>query len=214
MTIRRLIVILLVLATPTLCLAQSERGAVTGIVMDSTKAAVPGVSVKVINTATNVAVTVVTSESGSYSAPNLPPGVYKVEATLQGFKAANVDGIRVTAGGSARVDVSMDLGSMAESVNVVAENAAIQTDNAKVSTNVSNELIDELPLVVGGAMRSPFDLIATVPEARGSGQAALGGGQGGSFGATLDGISVNTNRNADTGETGRASCRERVSTIV
>src|SRR6185436_1168948 len=73
--------------------------------------------------------------------------------------------------------------------------------NAKVSTNVSNQLIDELPLVVGGAMRSPFDLIATVPEARGTGQAALGGGQGGSFGATLDGISVNTNRNADTGET-------------
>src|SRR6185436_13391112 len=73
--------------------------------------------------------------------------------------------------------------------------------NAKVSTNVSNQLIDELPLVVGGAMRSPFDLIATVPEARGTGQASLGGGQGGAFGATLDGISVNTNRNADTTET-------------
>src|SRR5205823_8796557 len=99
------------------------------------------------------------------------------------------------------VDVTMDLGSMTESVNVVANQTAIQTENAKVSTNVSNELIDELPLVVGGAMRSPFDLIATVPEARGIGQAALGGGQGGSFGATLDGISVNTNRNADTTET-------------
>src|SRR5215212_3849612 len=90
---------------------------------------------------------------------------------------------------------------MSESVNVIADSTSIQTDNAKVSTNVSNELIDELPLVVGGAMRSPFDLISTVPEARGTGQAALGGGQGGSFGATLDGISVNTNRNADTTET-------------
>src|SRR5204863_8655234 len=50
-------------------------------------------------------------------------------------------------------------------------------------------------------MRSPFDLISTVPEARGSGQAALAGGQGGSFGATLNGIVVSTNRNADTGET-------------
>ena len=51
-------------------------------------------------------------------------------------------------------------------------------------------------------MRSVFDLVATVPEAKGSGNAGgLGGGQGGAFGATLDGISVNTNRAADTVET-------------
>ena len=85
---------------------------------------------------------------------------------------------------------------------VVAENAVVSTEDAKVATTVSNRLIDELPLVVGGAMRSPFDLLSTVPEARGSGSStSLGGGQGGSFGATLDGISVNTNRQGDTGET-------------
>ena len=96
----------------------------------------------------------------------------------------------------------MSLGSVSESVLVVAENAVVSTEDAKVATTVSNRLIDELPLVVGGAMRSPFDLLSTVPEARGSGNStSLGGGQGGSFGATLDGISVNTNRQADTGET-------------
>ena len=85
---------------------------------------------------------------------------------------------------------------------VVAENAVVQTEDAKVATTVSNRLIDELPLVVGGAMRSPFDLLSTVPEARGTGNTtSLGGGQGGSFGATLDGISVNTNRQGDTAET-------------
>jgi len=204
MMIRNVVVSLLAAASlmiPAHAYAQSERGSITGVVSDSTKGALPGVTVKVVNTATNVATTLVSSDSGSYSAPNLPPGAYKVEATLQGFKSASVDEVRVTAGGTARVDVSMELGSMAESVNVVAENTAIETENAKVSTNVSNQLIDELPLVVGGAMRSPFDLIATVPEARGTGQASLGGGQGGAFGATLDGISVNTNRNADTTET-------------
>jgi hypothetical protein len=67
---------------------------------------------------------------------------------------------------------------------------------------MSNESIDQLPLVVGGAMRSVFDLVATVPESKGSGtQVVIGGGQGGGFGATLDGISVNTNRAADTTET-------------
>ena len=98
--------------------------------------------------------------------------------------------------------MTLNLGSVTESVNVVAENATVQTEDAKVATTVSNRLIDELPLVVGGAMRSPFDLLTTVPEARGTGNTtSLGGGQGGSFGATLDGISVNTNRQADTTET-------------
>ena len=190
------------LAIPDRCLAQSERGSITGVVEDSTKAAVPGVSVKVINTATNVAVAVVSSESGSYSAANLPPGTYRVEASLPGFRSATVDGVRVTAGTTARVDVTLNLGAVSESVNVVARNTFVQTEDAKISTNISNELIDQLPLVVGGAMRSVFDLVSTVPEAKGATtNVVLGGGQGGAFGATLDGISVNTNRNADVVET-------------
>jgi len=197
-----LISIAATLAVPALSSAQSERGTITGVVMDSSKAAVPGVAVKVINTATNAASNVVSSDSGNYSAANLTPGTYRIEATLQGFQTSNVEGVILNAGTTARVDVTLNLGSVTESVNVVAENATVQTEDAKVATTVSNRLIDELPLVVGGAMRSPFDLLSTVPEARGSGNTtSLGGGQGGAFGATLDGISVNTNRQADTNET-------------
>ena len=191
-----------VLALPFAAFAQTERGTITGVVMDSSKAAVPGVSIAVINAGTNDATNVVSSDSGSYSAANLPPGTYRIEATLQGFQTSKVEGITLNAGTTARVDVTLSLGSVSESVLVVAENAAVSTEDAKVATTVSNRLIDELPLVVGGAMRSPFDLLSTVPEARGSGNTtSLGGGQGGSFGATLDGISVNTNRQGDTGET-------------
>src|SRR5881409_4014072 len=96
----------------------------------------------------------------------------------------------------------MDLGAIEESVTVIARSPLVSTEDAKITTNLSNELIDKLPLVVGGAMRSVFDLVSTVAESRGTGNAvALGGGQGGAFGATLDGISVNTNRNANTVET-------------
>ena len=49
------------------------------------------------------------------------------------------------------------------------ESPLVQTEDAKISTNMSNESIDQLPLVVGGAMRSVFDLVATVPESKGSG---------------------------------------------
>jgi hypothetical protein len=191
-----------VLSLPFPAFGQTERGTITGLVMDSSKAAVPGVSVAVINTGTNATSNVVSSDSGSYSATNLPPGTYRIEATLQGFQTSKVEGITLNAGTTARVDVTLSLGSVSESVLVVAENAVVSTEDAKVATTVSNRLIDELPLVVGGAMRSPFDLLTTVPEARGSGNTtSLGGGQGGAFGATLDGISVNTNRQADTNET-------------
>ena len=143
------------------------------------------------------------SESGVYSAANLPPGTYRIEASLPGFQTANVEGIRLTAGATARSRRDAERSARSpRSVNVVAHNTLMQTEDAKVSTNISNELIDQLPLVVGGAMRSVFDLVSTIPEAKGSGtNVVLGGGQGGAFGATLDGISVNTNRNADVVET-------------
>ena len=205
MAIKRVFVVLLAtvsLASAVPADAQSERGNITGVVADPSRAGIPGVSVKVINTGTNATTQVVTGEAGTYTALNLPPGTYRIEAALQGFQTANVEGITLVAGATARVDVFLTLGAVSESVNVTARNTLMQTDDARVSTNISNELIDKLPLVVGGAMRSVFDLVSTVPEAKGSGtNVSLGGGQGGAFGATLDGISVNTNRNADVVET-------------
>jgi hypothetical protein len=201
MTLTRLLVAICAAVSMTIavpCAAQTERGTITGVVTDSTGAIVPGVAVKVINTATNVAANVVSSDSGSYTAVNLQPGPYRVEATLTGFQTSNVTGITLPAGGSVRVDVTLNLGAVTESLNVVAEATPLQTEDARVATSVSNKLIDELPLVVGGAMRSPYDLVSTVPEARGT---ALGGGQSRAYGATLDGISVNTNRNLDIAET-------------
>jgi hypothetical protein len=209
MTIRRhvlTIVVTAILAIPTLSLAQTERGAISGVVIDQTKAAVPGVAIKVVNAGTNAAANVVSSDSGTFSAANLPPGTYRIEATLEGFQTSIVEGIILTAGATARVDVTLSVGSRTELVNVAAENTTLQTEDARIATTVSNRLIDELPLVVGGAMRSPFDLISTVAEAKtgggvGATQVSLGGGQGGAFGATLDGVSVNTNRQADITET-------------
>ncbi len=205
MVIRPLIAIVLAaiaLAAPAPSFAQSERGSITGVIQDTSKAAVPGVSVKVVNTATNSTTDVVSSESGAYSAVNLPPGTYRIEASLTGFQTAKTDGIRLAAGATARVDIVLNLGAIEETVTVMANSPLVSTEDAKITTNMSNESIDQLPLVVAGAMRSVFDLVATVPESKGSGtQVVIGGGQGGGFGATLDGISVNTNRAADTAET-------------
>jgi len=139
--------------------------------------------------------------SGEYSAANLGPGTYRLEVAMAGFQTEIVDNIVLTAGATVRVDVRLQIGGVTQTVEVQAQNPQIQTEDAKVSTAVSNTLVDELPLVVGGAMRSPFDLVSTVPEAKNGSNLALGGGQGGAFAATFDGISVNTNRQGNTTET-------------
>lgn len=181
--------------------AQSERGNVTGLVTDPTGAAIAGAEIQVINTGTNETWRGVTSATGEFNAPNLLPGAYRMEVSAQGFRRFIRTGVVVAAAGTARVEITLTLGQVSDQVEVSAAVSTIQTENAKVSTQVQNKLVDELPLVVGGAMRSPFNLVAVVPEARGSGSGfSLGGGQAGQWDATLDGHSVGTNRAADTAE--------------
>jgi hypothetical protein len=190
------------LFSASLVFGQSERGNITGVVTDASGAPLPGAPVTVANTDTNTAAHVSTTSTGEYNVPNLPPGVYRVEVTAPGFKTFVVDRITMTAGATLRADAQLQVGQLNESVEVTAQAIQMQTDDAKISNAVQNKLVDELPLVVGGALRSPFDLVTTVPESKGSGNTlSLGGGQAASWGATLDGLSVNTNRSADATET-------------
>ncbi len=181
--------------------AQSERGSISGLAADPTGAAIAGAEVVVTNLDTNGVLRTVTAASGEYSAPNLSPGRYRVEITITGFKRFVQPTAVVTAGSVVRVDATLQLGQTTEQIEVTAAASVVQTDSARVSTSVQNKLVDELPLVVGGAMRSPFNLVAVAAEARGSGQQLqIGGGQVAQWDATLDGHSVGTNRSGDTAE--------------
>src|ERR1700683_2423713 len=97
-------------AATVLCLAQSERGNITGSVTDTSHAAVPNAPVRVVNTATNASTNVTSSSSGEYSAANLGPGTYRVEVTMSGFKKAIVSSVALTAGAAVWADVEILLG--------------------------------------------------------------------------------------------------------
>jgi hypothetical protein len=182
--------------------AQSERGNITGVVTDSTGAPIASAPVSITNQATNAIERVTTTNTGEYNAPNLTPGNYTVEVSAPGFRSFIERNLVLTAGATMRADAQLQIGQLNESVQVQAQAIQMQMEDAKISTAVQNKLVDELPLVVGGALRSPFDLVSTVAEAKGSGTTlALGGGEAASWSATLDGLSVNTNRSADAGET-------------
>jgi hypothetical protein len=187
--------------TSMFAFGQSERGNISGIISDPQGAAVAGAVIKVINRSTNATANVVASSSGEYNAPNLSPGTYRIEVSAPGFKRFVQENVIVAAASTLRSDIQLQLGQVSETVEVSASAVVIQTDNAKISTQVQNKLVDELPLVVGGAMRSPFNLVAVAPEAKGSGtQMSLGGGQAAAWDATLDGHSVGTNRSSDSAE--------------
>ena len=185
-----------------LACAQSERGNITGIVTDVSGASVPGVAVVITNLDTNTSERVTTSTGGEYNAPNLAPGKYRIEIAAAAFKRFVEQGITLTAGSTIRADAQLQVGQVSEAVEVQAQVVQLQTENARITTAVQNILVDQLPLVVGGALRSPFDLVTITPEVKGSGNTlSLGGGQAASWSATLDGLSVNTNRSADASET-------------
>lgn len=185
----------------TALLAQSERGNITGIVTDQSGAAIAGAQLTLTQRDTNTITKAVATSAGEYNLPNLLPGAYRMEVTANGFKRYLQQNIMLAAGNTLRIDATLQLGQVSESIEVTAAAATIQTENAKVSTLVENKLVDELPLVVAGSMRSPFNLVAVAAEAKGDGQRlALGGGQVAAWDATLDGYSVGTNRSGDTAE--------------
>jgi hypothetical protein len=197
---RKLVLLLVCLLIPSPLLAQSDWGNITGVVTDASGAVVAGAAVTIMSTATNTAKTTISSSSGQYNLP-LAPGAYQVQVSLSGFKKYLATNVVVTAATAVRLDIRLEVGGVTEVVTVTPDAAHLQTENAKISTSVQNRLVDELPLVVGGALRSPFDLVSITPESKGRGNAlSLGGGQAAAWDATLDGVSVTTNRSADANE--------------
>lgn len=177
--------------------AQSDRGTITGTVQDASGAVVPGAVVTLTNTLTGATMKIPTNDAGDYTAPQLPPGVYTVRVEKEGFRPASLTGLELNASATVRADATLEVGAAVQAVEVSASALSLSTENAKTSVTVTNKLVDELPLVVGGGMRSPFNLAALTPEAKnigGDNGFILGGGQAAGYGTNLDGVTVNTSR--------------------
>src|SRR3954463_3211832 len=178
-------------------IAQSERGTITGTVRDSSGAVIPEVKVTITNTATGQTSNLATNGSGEYTAADLAVGSYNVQAQKEGFRAAQINALTVDAAANVRADINLQIGRSAEVVEVQAAAVQLNSEDSKTTVTINQKLVDTLPLGEGGAVRSPFDLATLTPESKnigGDAGFALGGGQGASYGATLDGVSVDTSR--------------------
>src|SRR5947209_11182676 len=181
----------------TAALAQSERGTISGTVHDATGAVVPSAKVTLTNSQTGVTFALPSNAGGDFTVPQLPVGTYTVKFEKDGFRTSTIAGIVLDASMSVRVDGKLEVGMAAQAVEVSAGAISVATEDAKISVTVNNKLVDELPLVVGGGMRSPFNLASLTPEAKNVGGVrgfVLGGGQAAGYGTNLDGVTANTTR--------------------
>src|SRR6476469_9227455 len=176
--------------------AQGDRGIITGTVKDPSGAAMPRAVVTAIHLVTNTSYKTSTTASGDFTVPALPVGGYQVRVESVGFKTQVENNVAVAAGATVRLDVVMEVGATQQTIEIQARAAMLTADTARVSTEVSAKMVDELPLVVNGAVRSPFDLAATTAEVAGSGDSnfRIGGGRIGAFGVTLDGTAATVAR--------------------
>ena len=125
---------------------QVTTGTISGTVVDSSAAVLPGAEVVVLNEDTGIPRTVQANTAGRYSAPSLIPGRYRVTASVAGFQTQVRSGIQLTVGREAIVNFELPVGAVTERVEVTGEAPLVQTTEAAVGYLVDDRTIRELPL--------------------------------------------------------------------
>ena len=126
--------------------AQMSTGTITGIVTDPTGAVIPGVAVEMVNSDTGVKLTATTNEAGEYTVPLLQPGRYRLVAQSVGFRTRAQDGLVIESGRVTRLDLKLELGEVAETVEVVGAAPLLESETATLGQFIENKTVTDMPL--------------------------------------------------------------------
>src|SRR5438094_262544 len=126
-------------------LAQTQ-ASISGVIHDPTGAVIPGVTVTVTNPATNFVRAAISNEAGVYNFPSLQPGRYNIKVELPGFRTITQNDLELQIQQSARLDFTLQVGDVSQTVEVEGTAALIATENATVGTVIENRRIVEMPL--------------------------------------------------------------------
>ena len=176
--------------------AQLDRGQISGFVKDPAGAVVVNATVVVRNESTLQETRVTTNESGYFQAPNLIAGLYTVEVEAPGFKKADVEHVKLDAASSATVNPVLAMGTLTESVSIVANATPLQTDSAQVGRVVETKQIEDLtlngrnplylPLLLAG-VNSSSNIATFDPDGLGNGNFNINGARTDQNIITVDG---------------------------
>ncbi len=163
--------------------AQSLTGIVTGKVTDQQGGVLPGVTVTL--TGSTGSQTQVTDAQGQYRFIGLAPGNYSVKAELQGFKPKEQTGLDVGISRTVDVPLSLAMGALAETVDVVASTVMIDTTTTATDSNMSQDLLFSMPIGYGNTAVNIMNFAPGI-----NGGAAFGGSSDSGNSLMLDGVDV------------------------
>ncbi len=174
--------------------AQTPTGEISGVVVDPSGSAVPGVTITLTSAATNAVREVVTNSAGLYVIPSIQPGTYTLKAQISGFRVMERRDIEVQVGSSNRIPITLELGDLTETVEIRGGAPLIQSSNASIGTVIENRSIVELPL--NG--RNYLQLASLIPGATTNGPSSSQGrqrmgGQRNSFALNVAGQRIHYN---------------------
>jgi len=154
--------------------AQLTTADIVGTVRDSSGAVLPNATVTLLHSETHQSTKVSTDTVGNFSFTFLSPGHYSIRVQAPGFKSVTIPDLAVEAGDRARADATLPVGESTQTVEVVAQTPLLQTDNATVSSTITDAAVQDLPL--NG--RNFIQLVQLVPGANeGPGNGLTSGGR-------------------------------------
>jgi carboxypeptidase family protein len=194
MFLRATAVLLLLVAFAFPMFAQTPSGEISGVISDSNGSVVAGVKITLTNSATNAVRELQTNDSGLYAIPALPPGIYTLKVEKAGFRAVERRNIEVLVGSANRIDVTLEIGEMTNTVEITGGAPVLQSENASIGTVIENRSIVELPL--NG--RNYLQLTSLIPGATTNGPSSSQGkqrmgGQRNSFALNVSGQRIHFN---------------------
>ena len=176
------------------CMAvgQSTFGSIVGVVQDKTQAVVPGASVRLQSLNDNSTRTAISDQHGAFEFVNLKPGRYALFVEARGFQDFRVASAELTARQALRVDVTMNVKSQSETVEVTDNVASVNTENGVIADSKNNTEIGQLPLNFRAVTTSPLAALATSANVQqdNQGNIALAGATANMVGYSVDGIST------------------------
>jgi hypothetical protein len=197
---KNLALVLGVLLGSSSLLAQGgATSSISGVVVDSADAVVPGATVLIKNDATGAQSEAVTNSNGGFTVPALNVGTYTVTVSMTGFKTVTLKDVIVTAGGPATVRAKLEIGGIEENIVVEAASAVVQTQSAAVSTTLNTNAITSLPVT----SRNTLNIIeflpgVQTPQGGNVRSSQINGLPQSSINITLDGVNIQDNTNKTT----------------
>ncbi|MGA7340515.1 MAG: TonB-dependent receptor [Terracidiphilus sp.] len=137
----------IVLSVPSKLAAQLDRGEITGTVEDPSGAVVPNARILLTNDATSVKTATKSTSTGTYVFNDVIPGNYTIEAESAGFEKYGVHNVLVHVPEVASVDIHLATGNVQQSVTVTAAAPLLEAENAQVGQSITNQSVNDLPLV-------------------------------------------------------------------